>query len=211
MTTRAATQLPTSVARVIDPRDPRWQRLHDLIDRNSLKTGDFILSSGRTSKYLFQLRRTTMLPEGAGLLGDVIVDYMNANGIDCIGGLAVGAIPLVSSVSVVSFSKDSAKHAFFVRKEAKEHGARERIDGHVKDGGEVLIVDDVATSGGSILKAYEGMKEEFPTCYVRKALVIVDRQEGAAENLARHGIDLVSIFTTSDFDIESKRATSLPT
>jgi orotate phosphoribosyltransferase len=204
MTNLAAAQVPSSATRVIDPSDPRWQRLRHLIDLNSLQRGDFILSSGRKSKYLFQLRQTTMLPEGAKILGDVIVDYMNAHSIDCVGGPAVGAVPLVSAVAVMSFAKGSAKHAFFVRKEAKEHGARERIDGHVVNGGEVLIIDDVATSGGSLLKACEALKEEFPSCTVRKALVIIDRQEGAAESLAEHGIALVSILETSDFDIVSK-------
>lgn len=201
MTILATAQTPTGADRVIETSDPRWERLHSLIDRHSLKRGDFILASGRSSKYLFQLRQTTMLPEGAKLLGDIIVDYMNKQGIDCIGGLAVGAIPLVSAVSAMSFLKDSAKDAFFVRKEPKEHGARERIDGHVKAGGQVLMIDDVATSGGSILKAIEGMNAEYPSCYVRKALVIVDRQEGAAETLAQRGVELVSIFRREDFTI----------
>jgi orotate phosphoribosyltransferase len=188
--------------RVIDPSDQRWLRLRDLISEHSLKLGDFVLSSGRTSKYLFQLRQTTMLPEGASILGDIIVDYMVANTITCIGGPAVGAIPLVSDVSVMSFVKGSPVHAFFVRKEAKGHGALELIDGHVQSGREVLIVDDVATSGGSVLKAIEGMKTEYPSCYVRKALVVVEREEGAVEALANHGIELVSIFKRSDFAIE---------
>lgn len=201
MTNLAAAQMPTGVDRVIETSDPRWERLRTLIDKHSLKRGDFILASGRSSKYLFQLRQTTMLPEGAKILGDIIVDYMNANQIECIGGLAVGAVPLVSSVSVMSFLKGAPKDTFFVRKEAKEHGARERIDGHVKAGEQVLFVDDVATSGGSILKAIEGMNAEYPSCYVRKALVVVDRQEGAAETLALRGIQLVSIFRREDFDI----------
>jgi len=201
MTNAANAEIPPAVDRVIDPGDARWGRLRELIAEYSLKLGDFLLTSGRTSKYIFQLRQSMMLPEGGRLLGDIIVDYMNANSMECIGGLAVGAVPLVSAVSVMSAVKGAPKHSFFVRKEAKEHGARERIDGHVLAGGEVLIVDDVATSGGSILKAIEGMNAEYPTCYVRKALVIVDRQEGAAENLERRGIELVSIFRRRDFNI----------
>jgi orotate phosphoribosyltransferase len=201
MTNLAAAQMPTGVDRVIETSDPRWERLRTLIDQYSLKRGDFILASGRASKYLFQLRQTTMLPEGAAILGDIIVDYMNANQIGCIGGLAVGAVPLVSAVSVMSFLKAAPKDTFFVRKEAKEHGARERIDGHVHAGEQVLFVDDVATSGGSILKAIEGMHAEYPSCYVRKALVVVDRQEGATETLAQRGIQLVSIFKREDFNI----------
>lgn len=201
MTKLAAAHMPIGVERVIDASDPRWVRLQALIDQHSLKRGDFILASGRSSKYLFQLRQTAMLPEGAKLLGDIVVDYMNRHTIGCIGGLAVGAVPLVSAVSVMSCLKGSPKDAFFVRKEPKEHGARERIDGHVKSGEQVLIVDDVATSGGSIIKAIEGMHTEHPSCYVRKALVIVDRQEGAAEKLAERGIELVSIFRREDFNI----------
>jgi orotate phosphoribosyltransferase len=73
----------------------------------------------------------------------------------------------------------------------------------VQTGHEALIVDDVATSGGSMLKAIEGMNTEHPSCFVRKALVIIDRQEGAAENLAKRGSELVSIFKGSDFNIEA--------
>ena len=202
MTSPDTAQAPVNASRVVDPGDPRFGRLHELIRLHSLKLGDFVLSSGRTSKYIFQLRQTVMLPEGAKILGDVIVDYMTANDVSCVGGLAVGAVPLVSAVATMSFVKGAPVHAFFVRKEAKAHGALERIDGHVLDGADVLMVDDVATSGGSILKAIEGMRTEHPSCRVGKALVVVDREEGAAENLAAQGIELVSIFKKSDFQIE---------
>lgn len=195
-------QSSDAVGRVISPGDPRWVRLRELIEEHSLQRGNFVLSSGRPSTYLFQLRQTTMLPEGAKILGDVIVDYMSAQNIGCVGGLAVGAIPLVSAVCVMSFVKGAPVDTFFVRKEAKAHGARERIDGYVRAGAEVLMIDDVATSGGSIVKAIEGMREEYPSCFTRKALAIIDRQEGAAENLAERGIELVSIFKRSDFQIE---------
>ena len=201
MTDLAATQKQTRVERVIDKSDPRWIRLHEIIETQSLKRGDFILSSGRSSKYLFQLRQTTMSPEGAALIGDIIVDYMNKVGLSCVGGLEMGAVPVVCAVSAMSFVKASPKDAFFVRKAAKEHGARERIDGHVQEGAGTLIIDDVATSGGSILKAIDGLKEEKVNCSISKALVIVDRQEGASENLAKSGIELVSIFKKEDFDI----------
>jgi orotate phosphoribosyltransferase len=88
-------------------------------------------------------------------------------------------------------------NAFFVRKLAKEHGARERIDGHLRAGAEALMVDDVATTGGSILKAIEGM--EGQGSYIRRALVVMDREEGAAQNLARASIQLAAIFKRSDF------------
>ena len=186
---------------VIPRADARWARLRDLIEQHSLKRGDFTLSSGGKSTYLFQLRQTTMLPEGAKIIGDIIVDFMKAHDLRCVGGLAVGAVPMVAAVSVMSFIKAFPVDAFFVRKEAKAHGALERIDGFVASGAEALLIDDVATSGNSIIKTIEGMRDEHPTSFARKALVVIDRDEGARENLARHGVELFSIFTRSDFNI----------
>lgn len=183
--------------------DARWVRLRDIIQKYSVKTGSFKLSSGRTSSFLFQLRQTTLHPEGAALIADIIVDYMKQHDLRYIGGLVQGAVPIVSSVTAVSFNRNAPVYAFFVRKEAKEHGAKERIDGHIASGAEVLLVDDVATTGGSLLKTLEGLEEEGHKCVVRKALVIIDREEGATENLAEKGIQLASIFKKSDFDLRA--------
>ncbi|MFZ3178113.1 MAG: orotate phosphoribosyltransferase [Methylovirgula sp.] len=188
---------------VLGQGDSRWGRLHEIIADKSLKFGDFILTSGARSNYLFQLRQTTMMPEGAALIGEIVVDFMRGRNIRCVGGLELGAVPLVSAISAVSHYKDYPVDAFFVRKSTKTHGARERIDGYVRDGEEVLFVDDVATSGKSILTAVEVMKEEFPRSTVRTAFVVVDRQEGATQNLAERGIELVSIFKKSDFPIKA--------
>lgn len=182
---------------VLGRSDARWLRLQEIIRAQSLKTGAFTLSSGRQSTYLFQLRQTTMLPEGAALIGEIIVDYMQRHAIACLGGLEMGAVPIVAAVAAVSYLKGYPADAFFVRKAAKEHGARERIDGFLRAGAEVLMIDDVATTGGSILKAVEGI--EGHNCHVRRALAVVDREEGAAENLAAHGIKLAAIFKKSDF------------
>jgi orotate phosphoribosyltransferase len=184
---------------VIDRGDARWLRLREIIRKHSLKLGEFKLTSGRQSTYLFQLRQTTMLPEGAALTGEIIVEYMHRHGLACIGGLELGAVPIVSSVAAVSHLKGYPVDAFFVRKAQKEHGARERLDGHLRAGSQVLMVDDVATTGGSILKAIEGMKSEHPDAECRSALVLVDREEGAAQNLAERGIQLAAIFKRSDF------------
>jgi orotate phosphoribosyltransferase len=181
----------------LDRSDARWLRLQEIIRVQSLKVGEFVLSSGRTSTYLFQLRQTTMLPEGAALIGDIIVDYMKRHAIACIGGLEMGAVPIVAAVAAMSHLQNYPVDAFFVRESQKEHGARERADGHLRAGAEVLMIDDVATTGGSILKAIEGI--EGHDCHVRRALAVVDREEGAAQNLAARVIQLAAIFKRSDF------------
>jgi len=182
---------------VLDRGDARWLRLQEITRAYSLKRGEFVLASGRTSTYLFQLRQTTMLPEGAALIADIIVDYMKRHAIACIGGLELGAVPIVAAVAAVSHLKGYPVDAFFVRKAQKEHGARERVDGFLRADAEVLMIDDVATTGGSILKAIEGI--EGHTAHVRRALAVVDREEGAAQNLAAQGIKLAAIFKRSDF------------
>jgi orotate phosphoribosyltransferase len=197
MTVSAAQSAGAKSGDVLGRTDPRWLRLQDIIRAQSLKVGAFTLSSGRQSTYLFQLRQTTMLPEGAALIGDIIVDYMKRHAIACLGGLEMGAVPIVAAVAAVSHLKHYPVDAFFVRKAAKEHGARERIDGFLRAGAEVLMIDDVATTGGSIVKAIEGI--EGHNCHVRRALAVVDREEGAAHNLAARRIKLTAIFKRSDF------------
>ncbi|BDV37764.1 orotate phosphoribosyltransferase [Methylocystis bryophila] len=203
MTDFASAHTEARSSRVVDPSDERWRRLLAQIQKDSLQIGDFTLSSGRKSRFIFQLRQTTLHPEGAYLSAEIIVDYMRTQGLRFIGGLVLGAVPIVASVAAVSQSRGAPVFAFFVRKEAKGHGSREIIDGYTGEGEgeEILLVDDVATTGGSILKALAILKEEGFKGSVKKALVVIDREEGGAENLAREGIALVSIFKKSDFDI----------
>jgi orotate phosphoribosyltransferase len=199
MSPKTAQKTEAVAEEVFGQDDPRRLRLQEIIRAHSLKTGAFTLSSGRQSTYLFQLRQTTLLPEGAALIAEIIVDYMQDQNIASIGGLEMGAVPIVSAVAALSHLKNHPVGAFFVRKAQKAHGARERIDGHLRHGGEVLMVDDVATTGGSILKALEGLKEEYPEARIRRALAVIDREEGAAQNLLAQGIKLAAILKRSDF------------
>lgn len=185
---------------VLDRSDDRWKRLHDIIRTESLKLGAFTLSSGRHSKFLFQLRQTTMLGEGASLISDTIVELMKKLSVHSVGGLELGAVPIATAVAQAGYRNGYRVDAFFVRKQAKPHGAKELVDGYLKPGAEALIVDDVTTAGGSVIKAVDSIKAERG-CTVRWALSIVDREEGAAENLAARGIRLLSFFKKSDFEI----------
>lgn len=199
MPAKTAQKTEAAAEEVLGRDDPRRLRLQQIIRAHSLKTGAFTLSSGRQSTYLFQLRQTTLLPEGTALIAEIIVEYMRGQHIASIGGLEMGAVPIVAAVAAISHLKNYPVGAFFVRKTQKAHGARERIDGHLRHGGEVLMIDDVTTTGGSILKAIEGMKEEYPEARVQRALAIIDREEGAAQNLLAQGIKLAAILKRDDF------------
>jgi orotate phosphoribosyltransferase len=181
--------------------DKRWQRLRAIIAEQSILRGDFTLSSGRKSTYLFQLRQTTLHPEGASLIADLVVDFMKDHRLTCLGGMVQGAVPIVAAVSARSFLAGYPVQGFFVRKEAKKHGAEELVDGFMTKDGEVLLVDDVTTTAGSMLETLERMNRAGFTGTVGKALSVIDRQEGATENLAARGITLYPLFTRQDFDI----------
>lgn len=177
--------------------DARRDRLRQIIEEKSLITGrSFTLASGRTSSFFVNLKQTMLDPEGANLLADLILDVMEERGLRTIGGLEMGAVPLVSAVCTKSFGRLPVK-AFFVRKGVKDHGAAQLIDGHFDEGDEVLIIDDVVTTGGSAIQAAEAVRGRG--CRVSNVLAIVDRQEGGRENLSNHGFELISLLERSDF------------
>ncbi len=182
--------------------DERLKRLWQIVRDHSLMLGDFTLTSGRKSNYLFNLRPTTMHPEGAAIIGELMVEFMQKNDLWAIGGLEMGAVPIVSSVAVTSYHMGWPVNAFFMRKTAKEHGAKQLFDGWLPPKSEeepesVLIIDDVTTTGGSLLQT--ALKIREMGYVVDTAMSVVDREEGAAENLAAEGIKLHAMLTKSDF------------
>jgi len=153
--------------------------------------GDFTLSSGLKSDHYYDGKKVTLSPEGAYWVGKAIFDELADIDIDAIGGLAIGAVPIVSAVSLVSHLEGKPIPAFIVREEAKEHGTKKKIEGHLKEGSRVAIVDDVITRGGSVRKAIEAA--EGMNCKVVKVIVIVDRHEGGSDQLKNEGYDFTAI------------------
>jgi len=162
--------------------------------------GDFTLSSGKKSAFLFQLRQTTLHPAGGYLIGNIITEFMKQKQADCAGGLETGAVPVVTSIATVSHTLNTPARVFFVRKQAKQHGAKERVNGFIQNSDKILAVDDVTTTGGSMREVITGIAREY-SASVPFAISIVDREEGAAQALAEEGIELYSIFRKSDFHI----------
>jgi orotate phosphoribosyltransferase len=115
--------------------------------------------------------------------------------VEALGGLTLGADPIVAAVAALSFLEGQPMKAFIVRKETKAHGQQHQIEGpHLEPGARVAIIDDVATTGGSILKAIQAVQEQT-TWKIVRVLTLVDRQEGARERLAKVGYDLIAVFT----------------
>lgn len=179
-------------------QDDKRRRLLDVIKRMSLlEGGAYRLSSGGMSNIFFDMKKTMFDPEGANLAAELILEVLKDDRIDFIGGIEMGAVPVVSAVTVKSFPHRPLR-SFFVRKEAKGHGRKELIGGNLEENSDVVLFDDVTTTGGSVLKAVKAVRDMG--CRVSKVISIVDRLEGAGENLAAQGVELISLFTRNDFE-----------
>jgi orotate phosphoribosyltransferase len=173
------------------------ERLIAIIRRQSLlQNRDFVLVSGRSSNFFFDMKRTMFDPEGAALLADLLFDAIKDEDVECIGGLETGAIPIVTALCARSWPEKPLK-GFFVRKENKGHGTDQRIDGLLQRGSKVILFEDVTTTGGSAMQAVNQARQL--DCTVLKVVSVVDRQEGAEENFRAAGIRFESVFTWRDF------------
>jgi orotate phosphoribosyltransferase len=182
-------------------------RLIAIIKRRSFQSGREIkLASGRTSTYYFNMKPTMLDAEGAHLIATLILEAIAGLRADLIGGLEMGAVPIASAVAAVSHAASTSGagkpvNAFFVRKQAKEHGTKSLIEGLPEGdslkGKRVVIVEDVTTTGGSAIKAAEAVRGEGAE--IVGVVTIIDRQEGAGEAFAAAGLTLTPILTLSDF------------
>jgi orotate phosphoribosyltransferase len=172
------------------------ERLLAIIKAKSLLKGTFKLASGGESSYYLDLKPTMFDPEGAALLAEIVFAMLQDEpGIEAIGGLELGAVPIVVAVAAKSWP-DRPIRGFVVRKEKKGHGTDQKIDGNYRPETPVILMEDVTTKGGSVMQAVNAVRAQGGT--VRKIITVVDRLEGASENLEKEGLALVPIFTTRD-------------
>ena len=179
-----------------DVADKR-EKLRAIIGRASLLQGrEFRLTSGRSSNFFIDMKKTMFDPEGAALLSDLLFDMIKDDEVEYIGGLETGAIPIVSLLCLRSWPEKPLK-GFFVRKEVKGHGTDQRLDGLLEQGSKVILFEDVTTTGGSVMQAVDQVRRL--QCPVTKVVSIVDRLEGAADNFRKAGIEFEALFTWRDF------------
>jgi orotate phosphoribosyltransferase len=190
------------------------QQLLAFLARRSFKLGTFTLASGATSDYYIDCRTTTLHAEGGRLTGHAILELLEANKIDAVavGGLTMGADPIVSNVATASAwralktPEAPLLNGFLVRKAAKEHGTGRRIEGFCEPGARVVIVDDVCTTGGSTINALEAAREAGMT--IAAVVCIVEREEAKgrpAVEAAAAGAPFLRLFTANDVRAEHVR------
>ena len=180
--------------------DERKAELIRILRDKSYEKKKVILKSGRESDFYVDGRQTTLHARGALLIGELIADRLLADDppVDGVGGMTLGADPIATAVSVVTATRERPIHAFLVRKQAKGHGMARQVEGlaNLPRGSRVCMVEDTTTTGGSTLTAIEAAREAGLD--VVRVITLVDRQEGAAENLATHGHTLEALVTREE-------------
>ena len=175
------------------------QQLIDLFRERALKFGEFTLVSGQKSSYYLDGKQMTLYSTGLRLVGEGLLDLLNDVEFDAIGGMSIGADPIIGSVLTVAAERGHSMDGFMVRKEAKGHGTQRYVEGPVQSGSKVVIIDDVVTTGGSSLLAVDRI-QEFG-CDVVQVVGIVDRMQGGAANFAARDLPFRSLLTVEDFGI----------
>ena len=180
--------------------DPRRRELLEIVLAHSFRRERVVLSSGRESDFYLDLRQTLMRPRGLVLAGELLYERLRSGPpVECVGGMAVGAVPVVAAVLLAAAGSEPGLLGCFVRREAKGHGLGRRIEGGFRPGQSVALVEDTTTTGGSTLQAREAVEAEGGK--VARVLCLVDRGEGAAEAFAERGLALESIFTRADLPV----------
>ena len=175
--------------------------LFDLIRKRSFGRGRILLASGRESDYYIDMRPTTVHPAGATCVGELIADVLEGTNAEFVGGLEMGAVPIATSVAIASHRRGGNLQAFFVRKKPKDHGAKKLVEGlpngETLKGRNVVVVEDVTTTGGSALKAVEAVRDAGAE--IALVFTMVDREEGAAETFAEAGLEFRALYRASEF------------
>ncbi len=173
-----------------------------LLKRDSLRTGTFTLASGRSSHYYVDGRKVTLSAEGAALVGAGVLELLaDLPQVAAVGGLTMGADPIVGAALALAGAAGKPQlKGFLVRKETKGHGTGRLVEGPVESGMEVVIVDDVATTGGSSLQAVDAV--EAMGCKVARVIAVLDRLEGAKAAFDARGLDFRALVTIRDLGVE---------
>lgn len=174
--------------------------LIQLFRDRALKFGDFTLASGKKSTYYLDGKQITLHAKGLKLVSEGLLDLLSDVEFDAIGGMSIGADPIIGGVLTAAADRDTSIVGVMVRKESKGHGTKQYIEGPVEPGMRVVVIDDVVTTGGSSLLAVDRI-QDFG-CEVVHVVGIVDRMQGGAANFAERNLPFRSLLSILDFGIE---------
>ncbi|OPY69840.1 MAG: Orotate phosphoribosyltransferase [Syntrophorhabdus sp. PtaU1.Bin002] len=175
------------------------ERLLTILKELSYEEGDFILASGKKSTYYIDAKETTLNPEGMYLVGNIMYRMVkDMSGINAVGGVSIGGDPLVCAVVLSAYNKKDNLSGFLIRKEPKGHGTNQWVEGakNLRKGMNVVILEDVITTGGSSLKAIDAVEKAGYN--VKGIVAILDRLEGGRDTIESKGYAFKSIFTLND-------------
>ncbi len=169
-----------------------------LLSQRSVRRGRFTLASGRESTHYVDARLTTMSPEGLAVIGPLALETIRSRdwAVDAVGGLTLGADPIAYAIALASVKAPPLVRAFTVRKEAKQHGTGRLIEGPMREGDRVVVIEDVITTGGSALRAAEAVQRAG--AQVSGILALVDREEDGRGVLEAQGFSVVCLATLSE-------------
>ncbi len=170
--------------------DKKLKLIKLLKDVGCVKFGEFILSSGKKSNYYIDIKKATTNPEILKLIGEIIAENIKDENVK-VAGIELGSVPIATAVSILG-----QKPLLIIRKKPKDYGTKNKIEGELKEGDNVIVVEDVTTTGNSVLKAVEEIRKYGGV--VKKVFVVVDRLEGAKENLQKENVELIPLVTVKE-------------
>jgi orotate phosphoribosyltransferase len=174
-----------------------------ILARESYIERELTLTSGRSSNFYVDCKRTLYLPRGAFLAGELMLELVTAQAIAQIGGMAVGALPLTDAIIAAAYRHSVDLRGFFVRKETKAHGLQQRIEGAFRKELRTAVLDDAITTGGSTIDALAAVRAAGAD--VSAALTLIDRNEGGREAFAREGLRYAWVFTADEVRDAARR------
>lgn len=176
------------------------ERLIEIVLEKTFKYSEdtpFTLVSGRKSNYYFNCKPTTLDPEGMNLIGELLFSMLGNTDVTAAGGLTLGADPIANALSVISFQKGRPIKSFIVRKDVKNHGVKNAIEGSVARGDKVAVLDDVITTGGSTITAIKQAREAGLS--IERAVVLIDREEeNGRQNIEALGVEVQAVLTRTE-------------
>ena len=174
--------------------DPADRLLRLALQNGAVKRGDFTLSSGHRSGFYFDGRLITLDPRGAALVAEALLPVIHSANAGAAGGPATGAYPMAAAIALASLKDDNPVPGFVVRDRPKSHGTTQIIEGHLPPNGRAAVVDDVCSTGASLLRAIQAVEAEG--CVVVKVAVILDRNAGGSQDIRNRGYDFQSLLET---------------